>query len=209
MKILCIGDSITDMERNKGVELLPYNYGVGYPFYLQGKLAVEHPVEYTVINRGVSGNRITDLYARLKSDCWNLCPDVICCLVGINDLWHEIEWQNGVDPERYERFYRMTIDDTLKRLPSVRFILIEPYAVKGWVIDKYADSFCEIKKYSDIVKRIAEEYGFPFIELQKTFDEYNEKFGSDFCTYDGIHPQVAGSALIAEKVAVAIYELTK
>ena len=83
MKILCIGDSITDMERNKGVELLPYNYGVGYPFYLQGKLAVDHPAEYTVINRGVSGNRITDLYARLKSDCWNLCPDVICCLVGI------------------------------------------------------------------------------------------------------------------------------
>lgn len=208
MKILCIGDSITDMERNKGTELLPYNYGVGYPFYLQGKLAVEHPGEYTVINRGVSGNRITDVYSRIKIDCWNLAPDIICCLVGVNDLWHEIENGNGVDPERYERFLKMTIDDTLERLAGVKFVLLEPYAVSGWVTEKNPEEFKKISEYSAIVKKIADEYSFPFIPIQSDFEKYATRYGKEFCTYDGIHPQVAGSALIAEKVAAKIYELT-
>ena len=85
------------MERNKGIELLPYNYGVGYPFYLQGKLAVEHPVEYTVVNRGVSGNRISDLYARLKSDCWNLCPDVDMVITGEICEWAWGEYARDAD----------------------------------------------------------------------------------------------------------------
>ena len=110
---MCIGDSITDMERNKGIELLPYNYGVGYPFYLLGKLAIEHPVEYTVINRGVSGKRITDLYARLKIDCWNLCPDVDMVITG------EIcEWAWG----KYERAaMARLVNELVRYFPSVKY----------------------------------------------------------------------------------------
>lgn len=41
-------------------------------------------------NRGIAGDRIAGLYARIKKDIWNLNPDMVSILIGINDVWHEI-----------------------------------------------------------------------------------------------------------------------
>ena len=64
-----------------------------------------------IINRGIGGNRIVDLYARIKADVWNFNPDILSVLIGVNDVWHE-QWGNGVDLERFEKIYRMLIEDT-------------------------------------------------------------------------------------------------
>ena len=77
MKILFIGDSITDMGRNRENDFTPYSYGCAYPFLIQAKLSEQSPKKYDIYNRGISGNRIVDLYARIKCDCWNIEPDVI------------------------------------------------------------------------------------------------------------------------------------
>ena len=66
-------------------------------------------------NRGIAGDRIADLYARIKKDIWNLNPDMVSILIGINDVWHEIGEKNGVDIVRYERFYRMILEETRKK----------------------------------------------------------------------------------------------
>ena len=65
MKILFQGDSITDCGRNR--ENNSY-LGHGYPRFVQGKLSVAEPGKHTYINRGISGNRIVDVYARIKAD---------------------------------------------------------------------------------------------------------------------------------------------
>ena len=59
--------------------------------------------EYEFINRGISGNRVTDLFARMKSDIINLKPDYVSILIGVNDVWHEIESNDGVSTEIYEK----------------------------------------------------------------------------------------------------------
>lgn len=69
MKILFIGDSITDMGRNRENDFTPYSYGCAYPFLVQAKLSEQSPKKYDIYNRGISGNRIVDLYARIKCDC--------------------------------------------------------------------------------------------------------------------------------------------
>ena len=63
--------------------------------------------EADLINRGISGNRIVDLYARIKVDCWNHEPDFISILIGVNDVWHEVDGKNGVELDRFEKMYRI------------------------------------------------------------------------------------------------------
>jgi lysophospholipase L1-like esterase len=122
MKILFQGDSITDAGRSR--ENLA-DLGPGYPATAAALLTETFPqTEFTFINRGISGNRIVDLYARIKMDVWNLQPDVLSILIGINDIWHEVGINhNGVDLVRFERMYRMMLDDTLERLPNLKLII--------------------------------------------------------------------------------------
>ena len=131
MKILMFGDSITDAHRERDCDGSVFSYGNGYVFNVAGELLSENPLGYEIINRGISGHRITDLYARIKSDVWNFNPDVLSILIGVNDVWHEIAHKNGVELDRFEKVYRMLIEDTLKVLPNVKIMILEPFILKG------------------------------------------------------------------------------
>ena len=131
MKILFYGDSITDAMRNREDLNAISGLGVGYVRSVADKLIGENPNKYKIINTGISGNRIVDLYARIKCDCWNHEPDLISILIGINDIWHELGKHNGVELDRFEKVYRMLIEDTLKRLPNVKIMLLEPFVLEG------------------------------------------------------------------------------
>lgn len=196
MKILFYGDSITDMDRNRQVE---DSLGIGYVRSVADYLVSEDPIKYKVINRGISGNRVVDLYARIKSDVWNIEPDVLSIYIGVNDIWHEIDYNNGVDVERFEKVYRMLIEDTLKRLPNVKFILVAPFVTLGTATEKYFDKFNEVSKYEDVVVKLAKEYNFAYITLQEDFDKAVEKYGSDIVVKDGVHPCLYGATIIAKK----------
>ena len=128
MKVLFYGDSITDMGRSRDVELYNYySYGNGYVRVITDKLTYKNPEKYQIINKGISGDRIVDLYARIKRDVWNFEPDVLSIYIGVNDVWHDLyENKNGVEIDRYEKIYRILIEDTLKRLPNVKIMLVEP-----------------------------------------------------------------------------------
>lgn len=200
MKILFYGDSITDMGRNRDVAIGDiWSFGAGYPYVIASELSRENPIKHEIINRGISGNRIVDLYARIKADVWNLKPDILSILIGINDIWHEIGAQNGVDIERFEKVYSMLIEDTLKVLPDLKIVLLEPFVLKGAATEEKYDEFIKVKEYAKIVKRLAEKYGLYFIPLQKKFDECAEKFGAEPYLYDGVHPNVAGATVIADE----------
>ena len=102
-RILFQGDSITDCGRARDSF---YDLGNGYANLVKASLGTDHPAEYEFINRGVGGNRIVDLYARIKADFINLKPDYASIYIGVNDAWHEISSRNGVDTEKFEKIYR-------------------------------------------------------------------------------------------------------
>ena len=92
--VLFQGDSITDCYRSsEDFDLV----GCGYPLLVKAKLGFERPNEFNFQNRGICGDRIVDLYARIKSDIINLKPDYMSILIGVNDVWHEMDYNNGVD----------------------------------------------------------------------------------------------------------------
>ena len=84
MKILFFGDSVTDAGRSREGDGI-YGQGVGFV----DRLISENSEKYTILNRGISGNRIVDLYARIKKDVWDEKPDVINILIGVNDLMQD------------------------------------------------------------------------------------------------------------------------
>lgn len=200
MKIVMFGDSITDMG-HRGEAGNIHSYGDGYPFVVFSKLCERDPLKHQVINKGISGDRTVDLYARIKQDVWNLEPDVLSILIGVNDVWHELgEGRCGVDIERFERVYRMIIEDTLKKLPNIKIMLMEPFILHGYAVDSLGyDSFAQVFDYAKVVKALAEKYGLVFVPLQERFNEMAKLHGEECYLSDGVHPHVAGATLIANE----------
>ncbi len=201
MKILFLGDSITDMSRNRETDFFYNSYGFAYPIFVQGELSTKYPKQYEILNKGISGNRVVDLYARIKADCWNHRPDVISIFIGINDVWHGLfeGTGNGVDIERFEKVYRMLIDDTQKALPHAKFILVVPFFLEGSATSERMDEFINIYKYADVVRNIAKDYESPIVDLQEKFTSLAKKNGAAYYLYDGVHPTIAASKVIADE----------
>lgn len=197
MKILFFGDSITDMGRTYERDDV-FGMGEGFVFYVAGDIKREDP-SIQIINRGISGNRIVDLYARIKSDVWNLQPDVLSILIGVNDVWHEIGNKNGVDLERFTKVYDMLIADTLKVLPNLKIVLCEPFVLKGTATEETYEEFLNVKDYAKVVKSLAVKYNLEFLPLQDAFDRAEKKTQASDYLYDGVHPNVAGARLIADE----------
>lgn len=199
MKILFFGDSITDASRIRDNDDSLLALGGGYVRDVASLLYAESPNRYVIRNRGISGNRIVDLYSRIKADCTNLEPDVLTILVGVNDVWHEVDFKNGVDISRFEKIYRMLLDDVLERLPNIKIILMEPYILEGSATKEAYEELLEVKEYAKVVKTLAEEYGLPFVALQEKFDECTKQYGVETYLKDGVHPTFAGANLIARE----------
>lgn len=193
-RILFQGDSITDCGRSRDNDWFK---GTGYPLRVTGELNFEHPGEYEFINRAISGNRIVDLYARIKADFINLKPDILSIHVGVNDVWHEVEMQNGVDAEKFERIYDMLLSEIKEALPGVKIILLGAYVTKSTATEECWDVFSsEVKKRAESTKRLAEKYGCVFVDIQKKFDEAIERHPEPYWTVEGVHPSEAGHELM-------------
>lgn len=198
MKILFIGDSITDVGRNVSNGSME-SLGQGYPLIISAKLGKEEPMKYSFINVGISGNRIVDLYARIKSDVWNQKPDIISILIGVNDVWHDYD-NNGVEADRFETIYRMFIADTKKQLPNVKFIIIEPFLLNGPCTQTDYNNFrSEVIKRANAAKKIAKEFDIPLVSLQKQYDNLSENIPTTYWLADGVHPTPAGHQIIADE----------
>lgn len=195
MKILFQGDSITDAGRNREQLCL----GKGYPVMIGGELGAHFPGKYTFDNKGVSGNRIVDVYARIKVDCWNLEPDVISLLIGVNDVWHEFGNKNGVEPERFEKVYRMLIEDTKAKLPNIKFMLMEPFVLPGRATEAAWEDFSgTVYQLAEIVQNLAKEYNLSFVPLQEKLNAACKLCPPEYWLADGVHPTAAGHRLISD-----------
>ncbi len=193
--ILFQGDSITDAGRSREDARM---LGTGYPLLVKAELAFENPDEYDFFNYGISGNRIVDLYARLKRDIINVKPDVMSILIGVNDVWHEFgDSPNGVDAEKFYKIYSMLIEEVKEALPDLKIMILEPFALCGRGNEAYWEEFREeVKLRAKMARRIAEEYNLTFIPLQEKFDEAARYGGNDYWLGDGVHPTTAGHELI-------------
>ena len=200
--ILFQGDSITDAGRSRDNDL---ERGIGYPTLVSAELGLKYPGEYKFINKGISGNRIVDLYARIKCDFINLKPDYLTILIGINDVWHEVGSRNGVDNKKFFKVYCDLIEEIKTMLPDIEIFILEPFVLKGAATQKDWNVFSkETLMRAESAKAVAEKFGLTFIPLQEKFDEAEKKAEASYWLYDGVHPTAAGHEIIANEVVKAL-----
>lgn len=195
--ILFQGDSITDAGRIRESE---FDQGKGYPAYVSARLGLDNPGEYKFYNKGISGNRIVDVYARIKADIINLKPDYMSILIGVNDVWHEFGAKNGVEAEKFEKIYSMLIEEIKEALPDIKIMIMEPFVLEGTGTEEHIDEFkAEVAKRAAAAKRIAEKYSLSFMSLQEDLNELTKKAPNDYWLADGVHPQITFHQYIADK----------
>ncbi|CAH0118922.1 Acetylxylan esterase [Paenibacillus sp. CECT 9249] len=191
--ILFQGDSITDAGRNRdsGDDL-----GRGYAYMIAGRLSFLHAEKrLRFVNRGISGNRASDLQERWEADCLDIKPTVVSIYVGINDTWRRYDQNNPTSAEQFEQGYRDLLMRTKERLDA-RLIMVEPFVVpypedrKQWRED--------LDPKIAVVRELAREFGALLVPLDGLFAQACTRAEPSFWAPDGVHPSPAGHALIAD-----------
>ena len=196
-RLLFFGDSITDARRSRDEDDW---LGSGYVALIAGLLGSEHPGEYEILNRGISGDRSVDLYARIKKDCLNLKPDVITIYIGVNDVLHEAAHQNGVSNQKFYQVINLILDEIRNDLPESQVILISPFVFPGAITD-YAWTYihAEVPLRAQMLEQIAQEKKLPLIRLQSVFEEAILHTQQLYFIRDGVHPTIGGHGVIARE----------
>jgi lysophospholipase L1-like esterase len=205
--LLFQGDSITDARRDRKEEAKPNHPGMlgdGYPFHVAGQLLAEHPgVGLRIFNRGISGNKVPDLDARWQTDCLDLKPALLSVLIGVNDLWHRLGGRYDGTPERYRDGFAALLRRTRETLPDVSLVVCEPFVLRcGAVTDEWFPEFETRRAYAS---EVAREVGATWVPFQEAFDRAVQAgIGPEYWAPDGVHPSLAGHALMAKVWRAAV-----
>ncbi len=222
--ILFQGDSITDCGRYRGATDKKQNtialfrdgkllkkitaLGEGYPALVSAELQKKHPDEYRFINRGVGGDRIPDVYARIVRDIISLKPDYMSLLVGVNDVWHGFDFgsNNGTGTLRFEKVYNMLLEELEAEFPQLKIIIMGPFVLEGSATSdreshpgRYAEFRNGVAEMAEIAKKLAQKYGCSFIDLQSVFDEAVKTISAKELSGDGVHPTRKGHEIITKE----------
>lgn len=196
--ILFQGDSITDGNRTRDKD---WNHimGHGYAYLISSRLWYDHPEKkYHFINRGISGNKVTDLAERWQTDTLDLKPDVLSIMIGVNDVLANISGNKAFSAERYENDYRGLLAGTLTGLPNIKLVICAPFILPGArTNDKFELWTDEIAKRQAIAKKLAGEFKAIFVDFQKPFNNALDKAPVEYWIWDGVHPMPAGHELMA------------
>ncbi len=200
MVFLFQGDSITDGNRGRNSDP-NHIMGHGYAFSIASRLGADHPEKGLVFyNRGISGNKVSDLAARWQTDTLDLKPDVLSILVGVNDVGALIRSGSFEQPDHFEETYRQILDQAQKQFPSVLLVLCEPFTLPvGKVKEKWDVWEREIKKRREIVRNLANAYDAVFVEFQDVINQACRKAPAEYWIWDGVHPTVPCHELLARE----------
>ena len=195
--ILFQGDSITDTSRDRDAARTNIGLGQGYALFIAAQLRAEWPkAGLQFLNRGISGNRIVDLYARIKSDTINLKPNLLSVLIGVNDTWHEFDSHNGVAVPKYERLFRDFLTEVRAALPDIKLVLCEPFVLPCGVVTP--EWITEMDQRRIVVKKLAGEFHTKFVPFQAMFNEAVKQAPPEYWAADGVHPTAAGHMRMAQ-----------
>ncbi len=209
MKILFQGDSITDTGRSRDEKKPNIHLGNGYVSMIAGQLIAENPdAGYEIYNRGVSGNRIGDTYARWLEDAVRMDFDLLSILSGVNDVGFHLRMNRGSDPDRFESIYDLMLKEAVESHPNARIILVEPFIFRFPIEPGMAsEDICrdwdlwkrEIHARGDRVEKLAKKYGALFVPMFDHFESLCAKHDPRLFSLDCIHLTPAGNHILAQR----------
>jgi lysophospholipase L1-like esterase len=191
--VLFYGDSITDCGRGSGVN---GGLGAGYAALCAAQLLARFPEwNLTVTNRGISGNRVYDLEARLENDVIALRPTLVSILIGINDTWRRYDSNTTSPIDEFQSCYRRILV-SLRETLGARVVICEPFLLpipeerRAWRED--------LDPRITACRDLAREFSLPFVPLDGLFAAASTRAPLEYWLPDGVHPSLAGHAFIAD-----------
>lgn len=192
--IIFAGDSTTAAEKLATEDGL----GKGYVKLVNDALRAFCSIyEFKVINAGINDNTSRDLLARWDKDVLAYKPDILFCMIGINDVWHHFDYHRPssefISAEEYESNMRK-ICQTAKCAREFR--IMTPF-----YMERSKDEMRTwVEKYAGIAVAVAHEYGIPVIDLQAEFDIYMRGKPGQSISWDRVHPGSIGAMIIARAI---------
>lgn len=197
MKIVFFGDSITDCDRNRDdIKSL----GNGYVKILADKLLPIYPdTDIELINKGISGNEVCDLLARVQRDVIDLEPDAVVIMIGVNNTLHKFKYGKELNLKQFEN----DLTELLTRLKEAGIVIIflEPFLLPAPDKLRMRKLFNEELK---VIDTVAPEFCDEFVAYDEMFNGLSVSIPYTEYSADGVHPTHRGSRLIADTAIKAI-----
>lgn len=149
--IVFAGDSVTDADKTATADGL----GSGFVRIIRNALIAFCPdKEFRIINAGVSGNKSADLLGRWEKDIQAFAPDVVICMIGINDVWRHFDYLEPSDQFVSKEDYKRNLELICEKSKNVdRFMFMVPYYMEANSADEmrvltedYANTLKEVAK---------------------------------------------------------------
>lgn len=198
IRLLFQGDSVTDEERDRSDI---HSLGKGYAKFCAQMLTEQCPdIDFEFINLGIGGNKSADLLTRWQEDCIDVNPDIVCFMVGVNDVWHSYPPHNlNITPEQYsDNCEKMFVQ--LREKSNAKLVVMEPFLLE--VPDK---PFRErMNPNIDVIRRLAQKYADCYVPLDGLMAAAAVHTPIEVLTWDGVHPRDDGAIEIAHWATRAI-----
>jgi lysophospholipase L1-like esterase len=195
IKVVFFGDSITEAAVN------PH----GFITIDNSLLNTGSSSDYELIGAGVSGNKVYDLYFRMEDDVISKSPDIVVIWVGVNDVWHK-KMGTGTDADKFERFYVALVKKF--KAANTKIIVCTPATI-GEKYDNTNEQDGDMNKYSNIIRKIADEQKLTLVDMRAAFEAYEKtnnpkNLEKGILTADGVHLNDAGNMFVAKLMAEGI-----
>jgi lysophospholipase L1-like esterase len=195
--VLFIGDSITDCGRRAQSAPL----GEGYVRQIRDLIAAKYPaLDLNIINKGISGNTVRDLFNRWTDDCIRFQPDWLSIKIGINDIhrWLRKVEDQAVTPEEFAELYDQILA-RVKKETKAKIILVEPFYMS---LDAKGDSFRSLvlenlPSYMKTVTAMSRKYKTKIVHTHKAYQNLLKYVDPDQICNEPVHPNQSGHFVIA------------
>ena len=196
VKILFQGDSVTDEERDRND---PHHLGKGYAKFAAQRLKEVFPQkQLEFLNLGISGNKSGDLLERWEKDCIAVQPNIVCFMIGINDVWHSYAHGLDITTEEYSENCRRMLE-ALKSKTKAGLVVMEPF-----LLDNPEPFREKLDPDIDAIRALSREYADILVPLDGMMTAAAIEYRNEDLTFDGVHPKEAGARLIGGWASEAI-----
>ncbi len=204
--LLFNGDSVTDCGRVRPVAEGLFNpHCQGYVNLVYALLTAAYPERLIrVVNMGVSGNTSRDLLARWKTDTLDRNPDWVCLMIGVNDVWRQFDVPYIPEAAVPLAEYRANVDKMLaatKKKARGGIVLMSPYFIEP----NRADAMrAAMDRYRDACAKLAAKHRVIYVDTQAAFDRALEHCHPAYFSWDRVHPNAPGHAILARAFLKAV-----
>jgi lysophospholipase L1-like esterase len=193
-RIVTLGDSITQ--------------NGGYQAFMKKVLDHYYPdLKVEILNAGISGNKSTDMAARLQRDVIDRKPTIVTISCGINDVWHSFLYKppKGVDLATYTKTMTQMVRQ-IKTSTQAEIYLLTPTVIYEKLL---SEQNMKLEPYCETVRQIARQEQVNLVDLNELFTlviRATQMGGSpDFHpTSDGVHMKPSGNFLMGAAILRAL-----